>query len=124
MSLQLVEHQLFHNPFQEQLNLSLSLVSIARGSCRMVIRPDGGANTLPFGNLYIPKSRAVMNANISLDKIQFDDLAEKLRHPTHRPINLIVNLGTELSVNNDGLLFIDPPLDAVITSCNWVMPLK
>jgi len=124
MSLQLAEHQLFHNPFQEQLNLSLSLVSIARGSCRIVIRPDGGANTVPFGNLHIPEGRAVMSAKISLDQIQFDDLAGKLRHSTPRPISLIVTLDTALSVNHDGFLFVDPPLDAEITGIAWTLPLK
>ena len=124
MSLQLVEHQLFHNPFQEQLNLSLSLVSIARGSCRIVIRPDGGANTVPFGNLHIPEGRAMMSANISLDQIQFDDLAGKLRHSAPRPVSLIVTLDTALSVNHDGFLFVDPPLDAEITGIAWTLPLK
>jgi hypothetical protein len=124
MSLQLAEHQLFHNLNQEQLNLSLSLVSIARGSCRMVIRPDGGANTLPFGNLHIPEGRAVMSANISLDQIQFDDLARKLGNSAPRPISLIVTLDTALSVDHDGVLFVDPPLDAEITGISWTIPLK
>jgi len=124
MSLQLAEHQLFHNPFQEQLNLSLSLVSIARGSCRIVIRPDGGANTVPFGNLHIPEGRAVMSANISLDQIQFDDLAGKLRHSAPRPVSLIATFDTALPVNHDGFLFVDPPLDAEITGIGWTLPLK
>jgi hypothetical protein len=124
MSLQLAEHQLVHNPFQEQLNLSLSLVSIARGSCRMLIRPDGGTNTMPFGNLHIPEGRAVMSANISLDQIQFDDLAGKLRHSAPRPISLILTLDTALSVDHDGVLFVDPPLDANITGIAWTIPLK
>ena len=122
MSLQLAEHQLFHHPFQEQLCLSLSLVSIARGSCRMLIRPDGGSNTAPFGNLHIPADRAVMSANISLDKIHFNYLAGKLQRPAPRPITLIVTLDTALSVDKDGILFIDTPLETIITNVAWTIP--
>ena len=124
MSLQLAEHQLFHNPFQEQLSLSLSLVSIARGSCRMVIRPDGGTNTSPFGNLYIPADRAVMSANINLGRFQFDDLAGKLCCLAPRPISLTIGLDKALLVDEDGILFVDSPLEALITSTVWTIPLK
>jgi hypothetical protein len=66
MSLQLAEHQLQHNPFQEQLHISLSLVSIARGSCKMIIRPDRQAAPSFVGALHIPADRAVMQATIAL----------------------------------------------------------
>ena len=77
MSLQLAEHQLQHNPFQEQLHLSLSLVSIARGSCKMIIRPDRQAAPSFVGALHIPADRAVMQATIALPQSSFDDLATK-----------------------------------------------
>ena len=124
MSLQLAEHQLFHNPFQEQLNLSLSLISIARGSCRMIIRPDDEADTLNLGNLHIPEDRAIMSADIHLGRTQFDDLTGKLRHPAPRPINLIVTLDTALSIDQDGILFIDSPLETVITNFAWTIPIQ
>jgi len=66
----------------------------------------------------------VFGANISLDQIQFDDLAGKLRHAAPRPISLIVTLDTALSVDHDGVLFVDPPLDADITGIAWTIPLK
>jgi len=124
MSLQLAEHQLFYNPFQEQLNLSLSLISIARGSCRMLIRPDDEVDTLTLGNLHIPEDRAIMSADIHLDRTQFDDLAGKLRHPAPRPITLFVTLDTALSVDQDGILFIDSPLETVITNFAWTIPIQ
>jgi len=124
MSLQLAEHQLFYNPFQEQLNLSLSLISIARGSCRMLIRPDDEVDTLTLGNLHIPEDRAIMSADIHLDRTQFDDLTGTLRHPAPRPIKLIVTLDTALSIDQYGILFIDPPLETAITSLAWIIPLK
>ena len=124
MSLQIAEHQLQHNPFQEQLHLSLSLLSIARGSCKMMIQPDWQAATSFVGALHIPADRAVMQATVTLPQSPFDDLAEKLRQLGPRPINLLATLDKPLTVDYDGILFIDPPLDAAITNLVWTIPLK
>ena len=124
MSLQLAEHQLQHNPFQEQLNLSLSLVSIARGSCKMIIRPGRQRAPSFVGALNIPADRAVMQATIALPQSPFDDLAQKLRQSGPRPIILLATLDKPLTVDYDGILFIDPPVDAAITNLVWTMPLK
>lgn len=124
MSLQLAEHQLQHNPFQEQLHLSLSLLSIARGSCKMVIHPDRQAAPSFVGTLHIPADRAVMQATIVLPPSSFDDLVQKLRQSGPRPINLLATLDKPLTVDYDGILFIDPPVDAAITNLIWTIPLK
>ena len=124
MSLQLAEHQLQHNPFQEQLQLSLSLLSIARGSCKMIIHPDRKAAPAFVGTLHIPADRAVMQATIALPQSPFDDLAKKLHQVGPRPINLLVTLDKPLTVDYDGILFIDPPVDAAITNLAWTFPLK
>ena len=124
MSLQLAEHHLQHNPFQEQLHLSLSLVSIASGSCKMIIRPDGQRAPSFVGALHIPADRAVIQATISLAQNPFDDLAQRLRQSGPRPINLLTTLDKPLSVDYNGILFIDPPVDAAITNLVWTIPLK
>ena len=124
MSLQLAEHQLQHNPFQEQLHLSLSLLSIARGSCKMIIHPNQQAAPSFVGTLHIPADRAVMQATIALPQSPFDDLAKKLHHVGPRPIKLLLSLDKPLTVHDDGILFIDPPVDAAITNLAWTFPLK
>ena len=124
MSLQLAEHQLQHNPFQEQLHLSLSLLSIARGSCKMIIHPNQQAAPSFVGTLHIPADRAVMQATIALPQSPFDDLAKKLRNLSPRPINLLAALDKPLTVDYEGILFINPPVDAVITNLSWTIPLK
>ena len=124
MSLQLAEHHLQHCALQEQLHLSLSLVSIARGSCKMIIRPNGQRAPSFVGALHIPADRAVMQASISLPQSPFDDLAQKLRQSVPRPINLLVTLDKPLTVDYDGILFIDPPVDAAIIDLAWTIPLK
>ena len=124
MSLQLAEHQVQHNPFQEQLHLSLSLLSIARGSCKMIIHPDQQSTRSFFGTLHIPADRAVMQAAITLPQSPFDDLARKLYNLGPRPINLLTTLDKPLTVDYNGILFIDPPVDAAITNLVWIIPLK
>ena len=124
MSLQLAEHQLQHNPFQEQLHLSLSLLSIARGSCKMIIRPNGQRAPSFVGALHIPADRAVMQATIALPQSLFDDLAKKLRNLGPRPIYLLAALDKPLTVDYEGILFIDPPVDAAITNLVWTIPIK
>ena len=124
MSLQLAEHQLQHNPFQEQLHLSLSLLSIARGSCKMVIYPNRKAAPAFVGTLHIPADRAVMQATIALPQSPFDDLAKKLHQVWPRPIKLLLSLDKPLTVHDDGILFIDPPVDAAITNLVWTIPIK
>jgi hypothetical protein len=124
MSLQLAEYQLQHNPFQEQLHLSLSLLSIARGSCKMIIHPDRQAAPSFVGALHIPADRAVMQATVTLPQSPFDDLAEKLRHLGPRASNLLATLDKPLTVDYEGILFIDPPVDAAITNLVWTIPIK
>jgi hypothetical protein len=124
MSLQLAEHQLQHNPFQEQLHLSLSLLSIARGSCKMIIRPDGQRAPSFVGALHIPADRAVMQATITLPQSPFADLAKKLRQLGPRPINLLATLDKPLTIDYNGILFIDPPVEAAITNLVWTIPIK
>ena len=124
MSLQLAEHQLQHNPFQEKLHLSLSLLSIARGSCKMTIHPDRQATPSFVGALHIPADRAVMQATVALPQNSFDDLAKKLPQLGPRPINLLVTLDKPLTVDYEGILFIDPPIDAAITNLVWTIPIK
>jgi hypothetical protein len=124
MSLQLAEHQLQHNPFQEKLHLSLSLLSIARGSCKMTVRPDQQAAPSFVGTLHIPADRAVMQATVALPQNSFDDLAKKLPPLGPRPINLLATLDKPLTVDYEGILFVDLPIDAAITNLVWTIPLK
>ena len=92
MLVQIAERYLHHNQSNEQLKLTLSLVTIARGSCSMVIRPNGKHGITPFGKLHIPKDRAVMSAEASISESDFASFSDKLCHPAPRPITAIINL--------------------------------
>jgi hypothetical protein len=65
-----------------------------------------------------------MQATIALSPSSFDDLVQKLRQSAPRPINLLATLDKPLTVDYDGILFIDPPVDAAITNLIWTIPLK
>ena len=124
MSLQSAEQHLHHNDGITQLQLSCSLINIARGSCVVVIRPDGAVGQSPFGSIHIPADRPVMQAQISLASESFDDLAAYLRQPAPRPVTLVMTVIDKLSVSQDGLLFIDKSLDSAVTNIFWSLPIK
>ena len=124
MSLQSAEQHLHHNDGTTQLQLSCALINIARGSCIVVIRPDGKMGQSPFGNIQIPAERPVMQAQISLAPSSFDELTRLLRHPAPRPVTLVLTVVDTLSVSQDGLLFIDDTLDTAVTDIYWILPIK
>ena len=124
MALQSAEQHLHHNNGITQLQLSCSLINIARGSCVVVIRPDGALGKSPFGSIHIPADRPVMQAQISLASDSFDELATHLRHPAPRPVTLVMTVIDKLAVSQDGLLFIDESLDTAVTDIYWSLPIK
>ena len=124
MSLQSAEQHLHHNEGITQLQLSCSLINIARGSCMVIIRPDGALGQSPFGSVHIPSDRPVMQAQISLASKTFDALVDNLRHIAPRPVTLVITVMDKLSVSQDGLLFIDKSLDTAVTNIYWSLPIK
>ena len=124
MSLQSAEQHLHHNDGTTQLQLSCSLINIARGSCIVVIRPDGVVGQSPFGSIHIPSDRPVMQAQISLASETFDPLVENLRHLAPRPVTLVMTVMDKLSVSQDGLLFINESLDTAVTNIYCSLPIK
>jgi hypothetical protein len=65
-----------------------------------------------------------MQATVALPQNSFDDLAKKLPQLGPRPINLLATLDKPLTVDYEGILFIDPPIDAAITNLVWTIPIK
>jgi hypothetical protein len=124
MSLQSAEQHLHHNDGTTQLQLSCALINIARGSCVVLIRPDGTLGNTPFGTIHIPADRPIMQAQISLGAASFDDLTMLLRQPAPRPISLVMTIVQELSVSQDGLLYVEDSIDTDVTDIYWIMPVK
>ena len=124
MAVQIAEHNLHHYPGIEQINITLSLITIARGSCTMILRPDATAGNAASGQIHIPEDRAVMSAYVSLGRDDFQNLVRYLRHPAPRPTTVVVKLDQNLTVDEKGVLFIDGPVDASITDLFWSFPIR
>ena len=65
-----------------------------------------------------------MQAQISLGAASFDDLTMLLRQPAPRPISLVMTIVQELSVSQDGLLYVEDSIDTDVTDIYWIMPVK
>ena len=124
MSLQSAEQHLHHNDGSTQLQLSCALINIARGSCVVIIRPDGKIGQSPFGTVHIPADRPVMQAQISLAQDSFSALANLIRKSNPRPVTLVMTVKDNLSVSRDGILFIENSLDSAVTDIYWILPIK
>ena len=124
MAVQIAEHNLHHYPGTEQINITLSLLTIARGSCTMIVRPDAAARSAASGQIHIPENRAIMSAYVSLGRNDFQNLVQFLRHPAPRPTTIVVKIDQNLAVDEKGVLFIDGPVEASITDLFWSFPLR
>ena len=124
MAVQIAEHNLHHYRGTEQISITLSLITIARGSCTMIVRPDAAAGSAASGQIHIPEDRAVMSAYVSLGRNDFQNLVQHLRYPAPRPITIVVKIDQNLAVDEKGVLFIDGPVEASITDLFWSFPLR
>lgn len=124
MAVQIAEHNVHQYLGNEQINITLSLITIARGSCAMIVRPDAAVGSAPSGQIHIPEGRAVMSAHVSLDKDNFQNLVRHLRYPAPRPTTVVVKLDQNLAIDEKGFLFIDGPVDASISDLFWSFPLR
>lgn len=124
MAVQIAEYNLHHYPGTEQISITLSLITIARGSCTMIVRPNAAVESAASGQIHIPADRAVMSADLSLRRDDFQNLVSYLRHPAPRPTTVVVKLNQNLAVDEKGVLFIDGPVDASITDLFWSFPLR
>ena len=124
MSLQTAELRLGPQEDIRELRLSCSLLSIARGSCLLVITAHDTASPSPCGTIHISADRPVMAAEIVLSNRDFDRLTEGLSRPTLRPVSVILALQHQLSVSMEGFLRIETDQHIDIVGISTQIPLK
>ena len=107
----------------EHLLITLSLITIARGSCSMLITPSK-IETGFAGKLHIPLNRNVIEATLMLPNQYFDRLVNQIVRVAERTITAKMTLNKTLVLDKDGCLIIDEPTDAKITNLLWSMTLK
>ena len=103
------------------LHLSCGLINIARGNCNVLLRPE--SNDIK-GEILISSERPVMNAELSVPPILFDQVQTSLKNNVGRPLQLIILLDRGLMVDNQGVLTIDDSISAKIKDLSWILPVR
>ena len=117
------EQQIQSSEKAECLLLKLSLITIARGSCSMVISPQ----QLKKGysaKLHIPIDRNVIEAAIKLPQEQFDKLTRHMSQIGDRAVTAKMTLDKTLVLDHQGCLIIEDATDATITDLVWTFSWK
>ena len=107
----------------ESLLITLSLITIARGTCAMVVKPID-KETSPNGQLHIPLNRNVIKASVEMPRHHFDKLVKQIARTAERAGTAKMILSTTLVLDSNGCLIIEKPIDASITSLDWSLTLK
>lgn len=124
MSLQTAELRLGPQEDIRELRLSCSLLTIARGSCLLVITAQDAPSSSPCGSIHISADRPIMTADVILSNRDFDNLTEGLGRPTLRPVSIILALQKQLSVSVEGYLRIEDDQHIDIVGISTQIPLK
>ena len=106
---------------RRELHLSCGLVNIARGNCNVIIKPD--TNNIN-GEILISSERPVMNADLSVPPILFDQVHSALKNNVDRPLQLVLLLDKYLQIDNQGVLTISDSIKAKIEDISWILPIR
>ena len=106
---------------RRELHLSCGLINIARGNCNVLLRPE--SNDIK-GEIFISSERPVMNAELSVPPILFDQVQNSLKNNVGRPLQLIILLDRGLMVDNQGVLTINNSISAKIKDLSWILPVR
>ena len=124
MSLQTAELQAFGVDHKEELNLSFSLMSIARGNCNIRVKPVSAPRIGSIGWLQISIDRPVMNGEIYINGDNFENIITYFRGSYPRPVTLVIILDQELKISSVGDLMISEEKNLQIVDISWIMPLN
>lgn len=123
MSLQTAEVQIYGAEHVEELNLSFSLMSIARGNCHIQVKAVRENIVGAIGWLKISIDRPIMNGEIFIKKENFEKTINLFRGPFPRPITSVIILDQELEISSVGDLILSEEKNLKIVDVSWIMPL-
>ena len=106
---------------RRELHLSCGLVNIARGNCNVIMKPD--TNNIK-GEILIYSERPVMNSDLSVPPILFDQVHCALKNNVDRPLQLVLLLDKYLQIDNHGVLTITDTIKAKIEDISWILPIR
>ena len=123
MSLQTAEVQVYGANHIEELNLSFSLMSIARGNCNIQVKPVQERIFGAIGWLKISIDRPIMNGEIFLKKADVERIINYFRGPLPRPVTSVIILDQELEISPVGDLLLSEEKNLKIVDVSWIVPL-
>ncbi len=124
MSVQTAELRLAGVKQSATLNLSCSLMNIARGQCQLEINAGKENNKEDIGNLVIEIDRPVIRGKASIPRSLYDSIISCLGNIPPRPISLSLTIATNLAVSVEGDLRINDVTKVQITDLAVTLPLK
>ena len=124
MSVQTAELRLAGVKQSATLNLSCSLMNIARGQCQLEINAGEENNKEDIGNLVIEIDRPVIRGKASIPRSLYDSIISCLGNIPPRPISLSLTIATNLAVSVEGDLRINDVTKVQITDLAVTLPLK
>lgn len=124
MSVQTAELRLAGVKQSATLNLSCSLVNIARGQCQLEINAGKENNKEDIGNLVIEIDRPMIRGKASIPRSLYNSIISCLGNVPPRPISLSLTIATNLAVSVEGDLRINDVTKVQITDLAVTLPLK
>ena len=139
MSVQTADLSVLNNTADQQLSLSCTLLTIARGKCNVEIQHyKNSAEEVPqdasydgfsggfSGGVIIPRDRPVMQCKGVMPASHFNALTEKFIaiRPVGRPITVTLYLQDKLSVSVNGDLYIEDTREITIKHIDFIFPLR
>ena len=124
MSVQTAELRLAGVKQSATLNLSCSLVNIARGQCQLEITAGKANNKKDIGNLVIEIDRPLIRGKASIPQSLYNSIISCLGNIPPRPISLSLTIATNLAVSVEGDLRINDVTKVQITDLAVTLPLK
>ena len=106
------------------LNLSCSLVNIARGQCMIEIAAGTPESPTDIGRVVIEIDRPVMRGKVTIPAALHESILACLASSPPRPISLSLTIATKLAVSLEGDLRIDDVTEITATDLAVTLPLK
>ncbi len=106
------------------LNLSCSLVNIARGQCIIEIAAGTPNTSENIGNLLIEIDRPVMRGRVVIPEQLYNSIISCLGNAPPRPISISLTIATKLAVSLEGDLRINEATQVIVTDLSVILPLK
>ena len=106
------------------LNLSCSLVNIARGQCQLEIAAGEIKSQENIGNLVIEIDRPLIRGKATIPRSLYDSIVSCLGSVQSRPISLNLTICTNLAVSVEGDLRINDVTEVLLRDLSVTLPLR